>query len=80
MGAKSNMITIHDIEVLIECKRLVEKMLSEKKRIMEYLEEAGKGEEQGARCTLAQIARMERALQGKPPVEFYDKFGREEVC
>lgn len=71
------MITIHDMEVLIECKRLVEKMLSEKKYIIEHLEEAGKGDTQGARCTLAQIVRMERALQGRPPVGFYDQLGRE---
>ena len=73
------MIDINEIEILIECKRLVEKMLSEKKYIMERLEEAGKGDTHGARCTFAQIVRMERALQGKPPVTFYDKLGREEV-
>ena len=65
---------IKDIEILIECKRLVEKMLSENKYILQRLEESGKGDAQGARCVLAKIARMERALEGKPPVEFYKKF------
>ena len=65
---------IKDIEVLIECKRLVEKMLSEKKYILERLEESGRGDTRSTRC---QIVRMERALEGKPPVAFYDQFGRE---
>ena len=65
---------IKDIEVLIECKRLVEKMLSEKKYILECLEESGKGDTQGARSIIVQIARMERALDGQPPVGFYEKF------
>lgn len=73
------MITIHEMEILIECKRLVESMLSEKKRILEYLDENVKGDSQGSRAVLAQIARMERALKGQPSSTFYDKFGREEV-
>lgn len=73
------MITIHEMEILIECKRLVESMLSEKKRILEYLDENGKGDSQGSRTVLAQITRMERALKGQPSSTFYDKFGREEV-
>lgn len=69
---------IKDIEILIECKRLVEKMLSEKKYILERLEENGKGDTQGARSTIAKIIRMERALEGKPQIAFYDKLGREQ--
>lgn len=65
---------IKDIEILIECKRLVEKMLSESKYVLKRLEESGKGDTQGALCVLDKIARMERALKGKPPVELYKKF------
>jgi hypothetical protein len=67
---------IKDIEILIECKRLVEKLLSEQKCILNYLNESGKGDKEGARCVQAKIFRMERALQGKPPVGFYDELGR----
>ena len=55
---------IKDIEVLIECKRLVEAMLREKKYILKQLNSNGKD----IRCVEKQIARMERALQGMPPV------------
>ena len=68
-------MTINEIEVLIECKRLVEKMLSEKRYILERLEESGKSD--GAKVAVAQIVRMERALRGLPPIEFYDKMGSE---
>lgn len=68
------MITIEDIEVLIECKRLVEKMLSEKRYILNKLEESGKID--GINVVNAQIARMERALKGLPPTGPYDKMGR----
>lgn len=57
---------IKDIEVLIECKRLVEKMLCEKKAILKSLERCGKDTD----WTQRQIVRLERALQGKPPVIF----------
>ena len=66
-------MTINEIEVLIECKRLVENMLSEKRYILERLEESGKSD--GVKVTVAQIARMERALRGLPPIGFYDKMG-----
>ena len=69
-----SIMTIQDMEVLIECKRLVENMLSENKYILNRLEESGKGDTQGARCVLAKIVRIENALQGKPPVKFYEKF------
>ena len=65
---------IKDVEVLIECKRLVEKMLSEKKYILERLEKSGKGDTQSSHCVIEQIARMERALDGKPPISLYEKF------
>ena len=69
-------INIKDIEILIECKRLVEKMLSEKKYILERLEESGKGDTDGARSVMAQIIRMECALEGRPQIAFYDQYGR----
>lgn len=70
------MITIQDIEVLIECKRLVEKMLSEKKYVLEKLNDSGKCDERAMRSIEAQIVRMERALQGKSPIDFYDNLGK----
>lgn len=73
-------MNIKDIEVLIECKRLVEKMLSEKKYVLERLEKDGKGDTQGARSVLTQIVRMERALKGEPSIIFCDQSGREEHC
>ena len=71
------MITIQDMEILIECKRLVEKMLNEKRYILEKLNENGNYDERAMRKVEAQIVRMERALQGKPPVDFFEKFGGE---
>ena len=59
---------IKDIEVLIECKRLVEAMLREKKYILKQLNGNGKD----VHCVKKQIARMERALQGMPPVSYSD--------
>ena len=59
---------IKDIEVLIECKRLVEAMLREKKYILKQLDSSGKD----GRCVEKQIVRMERALQGMPPVSYSD--------
>ena len=63
---------IKDVEILIECKRLVETMLQEKKWILEKLNESGKD----SRSTASQIVRMERALNGERPIEFYEKLGR----
>lgn len=65
---------LKDIEVLIECKRLVETMLNEKKYVLDKLKESGKCD--AIRTVDAQIIRMERALQGKPPIDFYTKLGR----
>jgi hypothetical protein len=59
---------IKDIEVLIECKRLVQAMLQEKKYILKQLNGNGKD----VRCVEKQIARMERALQGMPSVKYCD--------
>ena len=59
---------IKDIEVLIECKRLVEAMLREKKYILKQLNGNGKD----VHCVKKQIARMERALQGMSPVSYAD--------
>lgn len=59
---------IKDIEILIECKRLVLAMLQEKKHILKQLNGNGKD----VRCVEKQIARMERALQGMPPVSYSD--------
>ena len=61
-------MSIKDIEVLIECKRLVQAMLRENKHILSQLHESGKD----ARCIEKKIARMERALQGMPPVSYSD--------
>ena len=61
-------MNIKDIEVLIECKRLVQAMLQEKKHILKQLDGSGKD----VRCVKKQIARMERALQGIPPVNYCD--------
>lgn len=62
---------IKDVEILIECKRLVESMLSEKKYILSRLDGSGKD----VKCVCAQIMRMERALKGLPPLTFEERFG-----
>ena len=59
---------IKDIEILIECKRLVEVMLCEKKAILKSMDRCGK--ETG--LVQKQIARLERALKGLPPVRYCD--------
>ena len=69
---------IKDLEVLIECKRLVEKMLIEKKYVLSKLEESDKGDERAQRVVIAQISRMERALEGKPSIAFYDQMWKRE--
>jgi hypothetical protein len=57
---------IKDIEVLIECKRLVQAMLREKKYILSKMDGSGKD----VRCVEKSIVRMERALQGLPPIDY----------
>lgn len=64
---------IKEMEILIECKRLVEKMLWEKRSILERMDKCGKGCE----AVQAQIDRMERALEGKPPLTFKERFRKE---
>ena len=59
---------LKDVEVLIECKRLVETMLHEKKHILHLLDGTGKD----VRCVHRDINRMERALKGIPPTRLYD--------
>lgn len=59
---------IKDIEILIECKRLVEAMLREKKYILKRLDGTGKD----VRCVQSDINRMECALQGMPPMRYCD--------
>ena len=59
---------IKDIEVLIECKRLVQAMLKEKKYLLSTMDGNGKD----VYCVEKQIARMERALQGMPPMSYRD--------
>ena len=59
---------LKDIEVLIECKRLVETMLREKKYILKQLDGTGKD----VRCVQRDINRMERALEGMPPMRYCD--------
>lgn len=66
-------MTIQDIEVLIECKRLVEAMLREKKYILTKLDGNGRD----VRCVQESIYRMECALKGIPYVRTYNKIGKE---
>ena len=53
---------IKDIEILIECKRLVERLLRGEKYILEKLGERG----EDTKNVQAKIKMMERALEGKP--------------
>ena len=64
---------IKDIEVWIECKRLVEIMLCENRYILERVYKSGKD----ASVVQKQIARLERALEGKPPLTFEERFKKE---
>lgn len=66
-------ISIKEIEILIECKRLVEKTLQARKFLLERMDESDKG----YKVVQAQIDRMERALEGKPPLTFEERFGKE---
>lgn len=66
-------LDIKEMEVLIECKRLVERMLWEKRHILERLDKRDKGYE----VVQGQIDRMERALKGEPPLTFEERFGKE---
>ena len=54
---------IEEMQILVDCKRLVEKMLEEKKYIIEKLHEDGRGEHD--KYLRKEIARLEAALNGK---------------
>ena len=56
-------MNIKDIEVLIECKRLVERLLKGEYYILDKLEQNGTTDTQIVR---EKIEMMERALEGKP--------------
>ena len=51
-----------DIEILVECKRLVERLLRGEYYILEKLEQANKD----TKIVRGKIQMMERALEGKP--------------
>lgn len=53
---------IKDIEILIECKRLVERLLKRERYVLEKLEKCGKD----TKMVQGEIRMMERALDGKP--------------
>ncbi len=55
---------IEEMEILIECKRLVEDMLGEKQTMAEYMEKCGK-DPSFMQC---EIDRLQRALGGKRSV------------
>ena len=66
-------ISIQEMEILIECKRLVERMLWEKKFLLDRMDKGDKG----YKVVQAHIDRLERALEGKPPLTFEERFGKE---
>ena len=66
-------VDIKEMEILIECKRLVEKMLWEKKFLLDSMDEG----DMGYKVVQAHIDRMERALEGKPPLTIKERFGKE---
>ena len=55
---------IEEMEILIECKRLVEDMLGEKQTMAEYMEKCGKD----PGYVEKEIERLQRALGGKRSV------------
>ena len=58
-------MTIQDMTILIECKRLVETMLHEKRAMLKSMERCGKD----PYWVQNHIIRLERALEGKPPIK-----------
>jgi hypothetical protein len=53
------------MEILINCKHLVEDLLAEKKRLLKHLETSGKLKQ--AQIVQAQIDRLQRVLNGERP-------------
>ena len=66
-------MNIKEMEILIECKRLVERLLWEQRYMLERMDKCGKD------CSIIQqrIDMFERALEGKPPLTFLERFGKE---
>lgn len=64
---------IKEMEILIECKRLVERLLLEKRYVLERMDKCGKNYE----VVQKRIDMLERALEGKPPLTFEERFGKE---
>lgn len=67
---------IEEMEILIECKRLVEDMLGEKQTMAEYMEKCGKDPS----FMESEIERLQMALSGKRAkrVMGYGRFNKEE--
>jgi hypothetical protein len=67
---------IEEMEILIECKRLVEDMLGEKQTMAEYMEKCGKDPS----FMESEIERLQRALSGKSAKKTmgYARFNKEE--
>lgn len=67
---------IEEMEVLIECKRLVEDMLGEKLTMAEYMEKCGKDPS----FMEGEIERLQRALSGKSAKKVigYGRFNKED--
>jgi hypothetical protein len=58
-------ISIKDIEILVQCKKLVERMLKEKQCTLNYIEEKESDNDAAIRVVRSHIDRMERALRGE---------------
>lgn len=67
---------IEEMEILIECKRLVEDMLGEKQIMAEYMEKRGKDPS----FMESEIERLQMALSGKRAKKTmgYARFNKEE--
>lgn len=67
---------IEEMEILIECKRLVEDMLGEKQTMAEYMEKCG----QDPGFMESEILRLQRALSGKREKKIvgYGRFNKED--
>jgi predicted Ser/Thr protein kinase len=67
---------IEEMEILIECKRLVEDMLGEKQTMAEYMEKCGKDPS----FMESEIERLQMALSGKRAKKTmgYGRFNKED--